>query len=76
MLLSPSSLRGDGEADPSEPPLKRGQLWVVGTQGEVTFEPIPFDNAGPHAAVRAGPDGFVLATADEVQGYRFKNRGR
>ncbi|HTK76024.1 MAG TPA: PQQ-binding-like beta-propeller repeat protein, partial [Gemmataceae bacterium] len=77
LVLSPASFRGDfDDADPSEPLLRRGQLWVVGTQGEPAFEPIPFDNAGPHAAVRAGPDGFVVATATEVQGFRFKNRGR
>lgn len=74
LLLSPASSRGDGDADPSEPLLRRGQLWVVRAQGEVTFESIPFDDAGPHAAIRAGPDGFVVATSTEVQGYRFTKR--
>jgi outer membrane protein assembly factor BamB len=73
LLLSPASLRGV-ESDASEPPVTRGQFWVVGTQGEVSFEPIPFQNAGPHAAVRAGPDGFVFATSAEVVGYRFTKR--
>jgi outer membrane protein assembly factor BamB len=76
LLLSLASLGGDADADPSEPLVRRGQLWIVGTQGEVNFEPIPLDNAGPHAAVRAGPDGFVVATATEVQGYRLKREGR